>query len=78
MGFTAAFCVSMGPILWVRIPEIFPNHLRARAVGLATMFLWEANWAIGQYTPMLLNGLGGALIPFGYLFLSILYVSYLS
>lgn len=78
MGFTAAFCVSMGPIPWVMVPEIFPNPLRARAVGLATMFLWEANWAIGQFTPMLLNGLGGALIPFGYLFLSILYVSYLS
>lgn len=60
MGFTAAFCVSMGPIPWIMIPEIFPNHLRARAVGLTTMFLWGSNWAIGQFTPMLLNGLGGA------------------
>lgn len=24
------------------------------------MFLWGANWAIGQFTPMLLHGLGGA------------------
>lgn len=61
MGFTAAFCISMGPIPWIMIPEIFPNHLRARAVGLTTMFLWGANWAIGQFTPMLLNGLGGAI-----------------
>lgn len=61
MGFTSAFCISMGPIPWIMIPEIFPNHLRARAVGLTTMFLWGANWAIGQFTPMLLNGLGGAI-----------------
>ncbi|WP_019393121.1 sugar porter family MFS transporter [Priestia filamentosa] len=60
IGFTAAFCISMGPIPWIMIPEIFPNHLRARAVGLTTMFLWGANWAIGQFTPMLLSGLGGA------------------
>lgn len=59
-GFTAAFCVSMGPIPWIMIPEIFPNHLRGKAVGIATMFLWGANWAIGQFTPMLINGMGGA------------------
>ncbi|MDG5473183.1 sugar porter family MFS transporter [Jeotgalibacillus sp. ET6] len=59
-GFTAAFCVSMGPIPWIMIPEIFPNHLRAKAVGIATMFLWGANWAIGQFTPVLINNMGGA------------------
>ncbi|MFJ7509391.1 MFS transporter [Peribacillus simplex] len=40
------------------IPEVFSNHLRTRAVGLTTlMFLWESNWAVGQFTPILLNGL---------------------
>ncbi|MGY4691341.1 sugar porter family MFS transporter [Salibacterium sp. K-3] len=60
MGFTAAFCISMGPIPWIMIPEIFPNYLRAKAVGIATMFLWGANFAIGQFTPMLINNAGGA------------------
>lgn len=59
-GFTASFCVSMGPIPWIMIPEIFPNHLRAKAVGIATMFLWGANWAIGQFTPVLINNMGSA------------------
>ncbi len=59
-GFTAAFCVSMGPIPWIMIPEIFPNHLRAKAVGIATIFLWGANWAIGQFTPVLINNMGSA------------------
>ncbi|WP_163538750.1 sugar porter family MFS transporter [Gracilibacillus sp. YIM 98692] len=57
-GFTASFCVSMGPIPWIMIPEIFPNHLRAKAVGIATIFLWGANWAIGQFTPVLINNMG--------------------
>ncbi|KRG12270.1 sugar porter family MFS transporter [Lederbergia galactosidilytica] len=59
-GFTASFCISMGPIPWIMIPEIFPNHIRGKAVGIATMFLWGANWAIGQFTPMLINNMGGA------------------
>ncbi|GIN59287.1 arabinose-proton symporter [Lederbergia ruris] len=59
-GFTASFCISMGPIPWIMIPEIFPNHIRGKAVGIATMFLWGANWAIGQFTPMLINSMGGA------------------
>ncbi|MCB2294951.1 sugar porter family MFS transporter [Clostridium algoriphilum] len=60
LGFVASFCISMGPIPWIMIPEIFPNYLRARATGIATMFLWGANWAIGQFTPMLLSSIGGA------------------
>lgn len=42
LGFVAAFCVSVGPITWIMISEIFPNHLRARAAGIATIFLWGA------------------------------------
>lgn len=49
----------MGPIPWIMIPELFPTYMRARASGICTIFLWGANWAIGQFTPMLLNGLGG-------------------
>lgn len=41
LGFVAAFCVSVGPITWIMISEIFPNHLRARAAGIATIFYGE-------------------------------------
>ncbi len=58
LGFAAAFCVSVGPITWIMISEIFPNHLRARAAGIATIFLWGANWAIGQFVPMTISGFG--------------------
>ncbi|MDG0764908.1 arabinose-proton symporter AraE [Bacillus halotolerans] len=58
LGFVAAFCVSVGPITWIMISEIFPNHLRARAAGIATIFLWGANWAIGQFVPMMISSFG--------------------
>ncbi|NDK01232.1 Sugar transporter araE [Bacillus subtilis subsp. subtilis] len=58
LGFVAAFCVSVGPITWIMISEIFPNHLRARAAGIATIFLWGANWAIGQFVPMMIDSFG--------------------
>lgn len=60
IGFVTAFCMSMGPIPWIMIPEIFPNYLRARATGVVTIFLWGANFCIGQFTPMLLKGWGPA------------------
>ena len=59
MCFTSAFAFSMGPIPWIMIPELFPTYLRGRATGICTVFLWGTNWAIGQFTPMLINSIGG-------------------
>ncbi|NQY36913.1 MAG: sugar porter family MFS transporter [Alteromonadaceae bacterium] len=33
LGFVASFAVSLGPVMWVLLAEIFPNHLRG--VGIA-------------------------------------------
>lgn len=59
MLFTSTFGFSMGPVPWVMLPELFPNHLRGRAVGLCTAFLFLTNWAVGQFTPMLVGSVGG-------------------
>ncbi|WP_258186295.1 sugar porter family MFS transporter [Bifidobacterium sp. UTBIF-78] len=59
MAFTASFAFSMGPIPWIVIPELFPTYLRGRATGLCVMCLLFANWVIAQFTPMMLDGLGG-------------------
>ena len=57
--FTSAFAFSMGPIPWIMIPELFPTYLRGRATGICTVFLWGTNWAIGQFTPVMIDQLGG-------------------
>ena len=59
MLFVSAFAISMGPIPWIMIPELFPTYLRGRATGICTVFLWATNWAIGQFTPIMINGMGG-------------------
>ncbi len=38
----AAFAVGLGPGVWVMLSEIFPNRIRGRAMGLATVSLWLA------------------------------------
>lgn len=58
-GFVISFAFSMGPIPWIMIPELFPTYLRARASGICTVILWGANFAVGQFTPMMLSAWGG-------------------
>jgi sugar porter (SP) family MFS transporter len=33
LGFVASFAVSLGPVMWVVLSEIFPNHLRGLAIA---------------------------------------------
>jgi SP family arabinose:H+ symporter-like MFS transporter len=64
LGFIAAFAVSSGPVTWVLISEIYPNHLRGLAVSVATLALWVANFAVSYTFPAMLAGWQG-----GYTFL---------
>ncbi len=56
--FIACFAFSFGPVTWVIISEIFPTSVRSSAVAISTMALWVANWLVGQFFPMMLNGTG--------------------
>lgn len=55
LAFISCFSISVGPVVWVLIGEIFPNHLRSRGVGIATFFLWTANFIVTLTFPYLLN-----------------------
>lgn len=60
LGFTASFSSSLGPIPWVLMSEIFPTKIRGLAMSFATMTLWLGVVAITQFTPIMLDNLGGA------------------
>ncbi len=60
LGFIASFACSLGPIPWVIISEIFPTKTRGIAMSFATLTLWIGVVLITQLTPILLNGVGGA------------------
>lgn len=58
--FVIAFGMSWGPVVWVLLGEMFPNRIRAAALGLAAAAQWAANWAITVSFPELRNYLGVA------------------
>jgi len=58
--FLASFAFSIGPLKFVVAAEIFPSHIRGRAMALSIMVMWVADAVIGQLTPLLLARLGTA------------------
>jgi sugar porter (SP) family MFS transporter len=51
--YTACFSLSIGPVTWVILAEIFPTAVRGRALGIAVAFLWMADFLVTQTFPML-------------------------
>lgn len=51
--YIASFALSVGPVTWVILSEIFPTKIRGRAMGIATICLWMANSIISQTFPMM-------------------------
>jgi sugar porter (SP) family MFS transporter len=51
--YIACFGLSVGPVTWVILAEIYPTAIRGRALGLATFFLWMADYAVTQSFPIL-------------------------
>jgi sugar porter (SP) family MFS transporter len=56
--FVVAFGMSWGPVVWVLLGEMFPNRIRAAALGLAAAGQWAANWLITVTFPGLREHLG--------------------
>ena len=56
--FVVAFGMSWGPVVWVLLGEMFPNRIRAAALGLAAAGQWAANWLITVTFPGLREVLG--------------------
>ena len=53
LGYIASFALSMGPVVWVVLSEIFPTKIRGRAMSIATIALWIACYIVSQTFPML-------------------------
>jgi SP family xylose:H+ symportor-like MFS transporter len=53
LGYIACFALSLGPVVWVVLSEIFPTRIRGRAMAIATVSLWSANFVVSQTFPMM-------------------------
>ena len=51
--YSACFGLSVGPVTWVILSEIFPTAVRGRALGLATFCLWVSDYAVTQTFPIM-------------------------
>jgi sugar porter (SP) family MFS transporter len=51
--YIGCFGLSVGPVTWVILSEIFPTAVRGRALGLVTFFLWLADYTVTQTFPMM-------------------------
>ena len=53
--FIASFAMSMGPIVWVLLSEIFPNKIRSVAMSIAVAAQWLANYFVSQTFPIVVE-----------------------
>ncbi|HUC91089.1 MAG TPA: sugar porter family MFS transporter [Paenibacillus sp.] len=59
--YVAAFAISLGPVVWVMLSEIFPNRVRGIAIAIASMALWTGDYVVSQMFPPLLESAGPAI-----------------
>jgi sugar porter (SP) family MFS transporter len=53
LTYIASFAIAIGPVTWVLLSEIFPTKVRGRAMAIATLLLWLANYIVSQTFPIL-------------------------
>ncbi len=51
--YIACFGLSVGPVVWVILSEIYPTAIRGRALGLAMFCLWIADYIVTQTFPIM-------------------------
>jgi len=58
MVYVASFAISLGPIFWLLIAEIYPLKVRSSAEGLAATFNWGSNLLVSLTFLSLLDAIG--------------------
>lgn len=56
----ACYAMSLAPVVWVVLSEIFPTRIRGMAMALSTFFLWTACFLLTYTFPLLNEAVGAA------------------
>lgn len=62
----ACYALTLAPVTWVLISEIFPNRVRSRAVSVAVSALWVASFVLTYTFPLINRALGSSGTFLGY------------
>jgi MFS transporter, SP family, arabinose:H+ symporter len=77
LGFIAGFSISLGPVTWTMLAEIFPNHLRGVGISIAGTLNAFTSFVVATSFPSELDYLGSA-VTYGLyglaMFLCVLFV----
>jgi SP family galactose:H+ symporter-like MFS transporter len=71
MGYVASFAISLGPIFWLLIAEIYPLKIRGLAEGMAATFNWASNLIVSLTFLTLVEKLGASSTFLLYAFASV-------
>jgi sugar porter (SP) family MFS transporter len=71
-AYVCFFAISLGPIAWLLISEIFPLSIRGKAMGIAAFFNWGFNYLIALSFLPLMHFLGSSNIFFLFSLVAIL------
>lgn len=56
----ACYAMTLAPVMWIVISEIYPNRIRGIGMSVATFALWTACFILTYTFPLLNAGLGAA------------------
>jgi SP family xylose:H+ symportor-like MFS transporter len=77
--FIGSFAMSMGPIVWVVLAEMFPNSIRSIAMSIAVAVQWACNYIVSQSFPVVVdsqanvNGIWNGSLPY-FLFIAFIMI----
>jgi sugar porter (SP) family MFS transporter len=74
--YTGSFAIGLGPVFWLLISEIYPAQIRGKAMSIATIANWGANFVVAVSFLTLLNAISNAGTFFLLGFLSLVAVAY--
>lgn len=58
LGFVALYAMSLGPIAWVLVSEIFPNRIRGVAMAICMSALYVSDFIVSLTFPRLMETMG--------------------
>lgn len=71
LAYIACFAISLGPLTFVVIAEIFPTKARGTAMSVATFILWITVFIVSQTFPMLMGSIGNAFTFWIYMIMAV-------
>ena len=72
VGYILSFGIGLGPVMWLLISEIYPTKIRGKAMSLATLSVWGANWVVAVTFLSLIHAAGPAGTFWFYAFICVL------